>query len=211
MHAPARTDGAAYHRAAMPEISDVPVAGDHPRPQSTGDLFWAFTWIAMQGFGGVLAVVQRALVEQKRWLTTDEFVEDWAVAQVMPGPNVINLALMLGDRYFGWRGAVAALAGMLALPTVLVLGLALLYSHFSADPRLAGALRGMGAVASGLIAATGIKLVPTLRRHPLGPRIALVFTALVFCAVALLRWPLLTVLALFGGIACVWTWRRIVP
>jgi len=209
MHAPARTDGAAYHRAAMPEISDVPVAGDHPRPQSTGDLFWAFTWIAMQGFGGVLAVVQRALVEQKRWLTTDEFVEDWAVAQVMPGPNVINLALMLGDRYFGWRGAVSALAGMLAFPTVLVLLLALVYSHFAADPRLEGALRGMGAVASGLIAATAIKLVPTLRRHPLGRPVGLGFMALVFVAVALLHWPLLAVLALFGGVACAWTWRRL--
>ncbi|MDM0045762.1 chromate transporter [Variovorax dokdonensis] len=179
------------------------------RPESPSDLFWAFTAIAMQGFGGVLAVVQRALVENKRWLTQEEFVEDWAVAQVLPGPNVINLSVILGDRYFGWRGALAALAGMLAFPTVIVLALALVYSHFATDPRLAGALRGMGAVAAGLIAATGIKLMPTLRSHPLGWRIGLVFTALVFGAIALLKWPLIGVLALFGSVACVWTYRRI--
>jgi Chromate transporter len=71
------------------------------------------TWLALQGFGGVLAVVQRVLVDQKGWLTNEEFVEDWAVAQVLPGPNVVNLALMIGDRYFGLRGGLAALAGIL--------------------------------------------------------------------------------------------------
>src|SRR4051812_17732106 len=84
-----------------------------PRPASEADLFISFTLLALQGFGGVLAVVQRELVDKKQWLTREEFVEDWAVAQIMPGPNVINLSLMIGGRYFGLRGAVAALAGML--------------------------------------------------------------------------------------------------
>ena len=79
-------------------------------PQSRTDLFWSFTWLALQGFGGVLAVVQRELVEKKRWMTREEFIEDWAVAQIMPGPNVVNLSIMIGDRYFGLRGALAALA-----------------------------------------------------------------------------------------------------
>lgn len=181
------------------------------RPQSVGEIFRTFTWIAMQGFGGVLAVIQRAIVEDKRWLTPDEFIEEWAVAQVLPGPNVINLALMLGDRYFGLRGAMAALAGMLALPTLLIVLLALVYAQLAAHPQVAGALRGMGAVAAGLIAATGMKLVPTLRRHPLGLRVCLAIVALVFCAIALLRWPLVAVLVLFGGVSCVWTWRKIAP
>jgi len=184
---------------------------ERPRPQSLRELFWAFNWLALQGFGGVLAVVQRGIVEQKRWLTPDEFVEEWAVAQVLPGPNVINLALMLGDRYFGLRGAMTAVAGMLAVPTLLIIVLALVYAQLAGHPQVAGALRGMGAVAAGLIAATGIKLVPTLRRHPLGLRTALVLMALVFIAIALLRWPLIVVLLLFGGVACVWTWRRIGP
>src|ERR1043165_7237153 len=87
-----------------------------PQPESLTDLFVSFTILALQGFGGVLAVVQRELVEKKRWLTPEEFVEDWAVAQIMPGPNVVNLSVMLGDRYFGWRGALAGLAGMLSMP-----------------------------------------------------------------------------------------------
>jgi chromate transporter len=84
-----------------------PPAPDRPRPASLADLFCSVTVLALQGFGGVLAVVQRELVERKRWLTQDEFIEDWAVAQIMPGPNVVNLSMMIGARYFGLRGAMA--------------------------------------------------------------------------------------------------------
>ncbi|MEO7939568.1 MAG: chromate transporter, partial [Burkholderiaceae bacterium] len=76
------------------------------RPQSLSDLFWSLSWLALQGFGGVLAVVQRELVENKRWLTAEEFIDDWAVAQILPGPNVVNLSLMIGGRHFGLRGAL---------------------------------------------------------------------------------------------------------
>ncbi len=182
---------------------------DRPQPRSVGDLFFSFTWLALQGFGGVLAVVQREMVEKKRWLTADEFLEDWAVAQVLPGPNVINLALMIGDRYFGLRGAMAAVAGMLAVPLVVILALAVLYAHYAGNPQVAGALRGMGAVAGGLIAATGIKLIPQLRRHPLGFGVCLGFVALVFGAIAFARIPLGWVLLAVGGVACVWTWKKI--
>lgn len=196
----------------MPPVSHAAQPpSERPRPQSLREVFWTFNWLALQGFGGVLAVVQRGLVEQKRWLTAEEFIEEWAVAQVLPGPNVVNLALMLGDRYYGLRGALAALAGMLAIPTLLIVVLALVYAQLAGHPQVAGALRGMGAVAAGLIAATGIKLVPTLRRHPLGLRVCLVMIGLVFCAIALLRWPLVAVLLLFGGVSCIWTWRRIAP
>jgi chromate transporter len=184
-------------------------APDRPQPRSIGELFVSFTWLALQGFGGVLAIVQREMVEKKRWLTADEFLEDWAVAQVLPGPNVINLALMIGDRYFGLRGAVAAVAGMLAVPLVVILALAVLYAHHAGNPQVAGALRGMGAVAGGLIAATGIKLIPALRRHPLGFGVCLGFVALVFGAIAFARIPLGWVLLAVGGVACAWTWKRI--
>ncbi len=181
------------------------------QPQSPRDLFVSFTWLALQGFGGVLAIVQREMVEKKRWLTPEQFLEDWAVAQVMPGPNVINLALMIGDRYFGLRGAVAAVAGMLAVPLVVILVLAVLYAHYAANPQVAGALRGMGAVSGGLIAATGIKLIPQLRRHPLGFGVCLAFVAVVFAAIALVKIPLGWVLLAVGGLACGWTWRKLAP
>ena len=179
------------------------------RPESPRDLFVSFTWLALQGFGGVLAVVQREMVEKKRWLSPEQFLEDWAVAQVLPGPNVINLSLMIGDRYFGLRGAIAAVAGMLTVPLFVILALALLYAQYASHPQVAGALRGMGAVAGGLIAATGVKLIPQLRRHPHGFGVCLGFIAVVAIAIAGLRWPLRWVLAVFGGGACAWTWRKI--
>src|SRR4051794_27150635 len=97
----------------------APATRARSQPASLSDLFFSFTWLALQGFGGVLAVGQRELVEKKHWMTREEFVEDGAVAQILPGPNVITLALMIGDRHFGLRGAVTAVVGMLALPLVL--------------------------------------------------------------------------------------------
>jgi chromate transporter len=179
------------------------------QPQSLADLFWSFTFLALQGFGGVLAVVQRELVEKKRWMTKEEFVEEWAVAQIMPGPNVVNLSLMIGARYFGLPGALAALAGILAAPLLIVLALALVYGEFAGNPHVAGALRGMAAVAAGLITATGLKLFGALKKHPLGVVNCLAFGVLAFIAIALLRWPLAYVLLGLGGLCCALTYRRL--
>lgn len=188
-----------------------PEAPARPQPRSLADLFFSFTLLALQGFGGVLAVVQRELVEKKRWMTREEFVEDWAVAQIMPGPNVVNLSLMIGDRYFGLRGALAALAGMLTFPllVVLALALALVYAQFAGNPQVAGALRGMGAVAAGLITATGLKLMGALKKHPLGVPACIALGAASFAGIALMRWPLAWVLLGLGGLSCVLTYRRL--
>ena len=83
-------------------------------PASPTDLFLVFNGLALRGFGGVLPFAQRTLVEDRAWMSNDEFVEMLALAQVLPGPNICNLALMVGDRFFGLRGAFAALAGMIA-------------------------------------------------------------------------------------------------
>lgn len=178
-------------------------------PISLTDLFVSFTWLALQGFGGVLAVVQREMVEKKRWMTRDQFVEDWAVAQVMPGPNVVNLALMIGGRHFGLPGALAALAGMLTAPLVVVLLLAVLYGRFADTTTAQGALRGMGAVAAGLITATGIKLMAALSNSPMGLRVCSALALFTFVAIALLRWPLVWVLLGAGGAACLWAYRKL--
>ncbi|MDP3374828.1 MAG: chromate transporter [Hydrogenophaga sp.] len=183
------------------------MAEDLYRPRSRADLFWSFTWLALQGFGGVLAVVQRELVEKKRWMTREQFIEDWAVAQIMPGPNVVNLSLMIGGRYFGLPGAVAALAGMLAAPLVVVLLLAVLYGSVAETAMAQHALRGMGAVAAGLITATGIKLIGALDKNAMGIGLCIALAVLTFVAIALLRWPLLWVLLGVGGGACLWAYR----
>lgn len=137
-------------------------------PRSPFDLFVTFSVLALQGFGGVLAVAQRELVDRKGWLSREQFVEAYSVAQLLPGPNVVNLSLMLGDQFFGWRGAFAALAGMLLAPLLIVISLAASYNILSDQPMVAGALRGMGAVAAGLMIAMALKLSVTLRRNPMG-------------------------------------------
>jgi chromate transporter len=173
-------------------------------PKSKSDLFWSFTFLALQGFGGVLAVVQRELVDKKQWLTLDEFVEDWAVAQIMPGPNVVNLSLMIGGRCFGLAGALAALAGLLLAPTIVVLLLAAAVAGFADTAVAQGMLRGMGAVSAGLIAAVGIKLMGALKNNPMGMLTCTVIGALTFIAIGLLRLPLAWVLLSLGPLASVW-------
>ncbi len=179
------------------------------RPGSPAQLFYAFTWLALQGFGGVLAVAQRVLCEERRWLAREQFIEMLAIAQVLPGPNICNLALMVGDRFFGWRGAFAALAGMMTVPLVIVLALTAGYAHFSGVPEVSGALRGMGAVSAGLIAGTALKLLPSLRTSVLGVHAAAAFAVTAFVAVGLLRWPLVWVLAALGGTSWSLAWVRL--
>lgn len=184
---------------------------DRPRPRSVADLFISFTLLALQGFGGVLAIVQHELVEKKRWMTREEFIEEWAVAQIMPGPNVVNLSLMIGGRYFGLPGALAALAGMLVVPLVLVLLLTLVYAQFADHPGVAGALRGMGAIAAGLITAAGLKSLTALKKNPLGVPVSAALALATFIAIALLRWPLVYVLPPLGIVAILLAYRKLKP
>ena len=185
-------------------------SGPLSQPSSTTDLFVTFTLLALQGFGGVLAIAQRVLCEQKRWLSREQFVEILAVGQVLPGPNICNVALMIGDRFFGWRGAFAALAGMMAVPAVIVLLITMLYTEFAAVPAVAGALKGMGAVSAGLIVGTALKLTGALRSNPMGIPVCVILGVVMFSAVALLRLPLAWALLGVGILACVFAWTRLV-
>ena len=178
-------------------------------PASLRELFFAFNRLALQGFGGVLPIAQRELVERRRWLTKEQFVEMLAVSQVLPGPNIVNLALMIGDRAFGIRGAFAALAGMLLAPMVIVLMLTALYGRFAQYPMVTGALRGMGAVAAGLVIATGLKLLSTLKRNVMGMAVCLGFGALTLLATAWLRLPLVWVILGLGSLAIVVAWMKL--
>jgi chromate transporter len=189
-------------------VLHVPDSPALSQPASRTDLFWTFTLLALQGFGGVLAIAQRVLCEQKRWLTREQFVEVLAVGQVLPGPNICNVALMIGDRFFGWRGAWAAFTGMLALPLVIVLSLAVLYARFAAEPMVAGAIRGMGAVAAGLILAMAIKLAPTLRKNPLPLALCGLAALATWVLVGLLRLPMVWLVLGQGGamVAFAWWW-----
>jgi len=184
----------------------------HPmtaRPQSPAELFRAFTVLAMQGFGGVLPIAQRELVERRRWLTREQFAELLSVGQVLPGPNIVNMALMIGDRFFGWRGAMAAMAGILALPLVIVLVLATLYAQIATQAMAAGAMRGMGAVAAGLVFAMAIKLAPTLKKNPMPLALCGAAALATWAVVGLLRVPMAYAVLALGGLLVALAWRRL--
>lgn len=178
-------------------------------PRSKTDLFVSFTVLALQGFGGVLVVVQRELVEKKRWMTQAQFVEDWAVAQIMPGPNVVNFCLIIGGRHFGLGGALASLAGLLTAPLAVVLILASVFGGVSEAAWAQGALRGMAAVAAGLIVATGLKMISALKNNPMGIFMCVAVMLSTFVGVSLLRWPLMWVLLGIGSLACFWTYLQL--
>ncbi len=173
-------------------------------PQSHWDLFWSFTKLALQGFGGVLTVVQRELVEKKQWLTNEEFVEDWSIAQVLPGPNVINLGLMIGQRHFGFSGAMTASAGLMFIPSLVVLSLALLYGSVADNPITQNALRGMNAVVAGLIMATGLKLIPALKKNPQGYAVCIGIVVLTWVLLNVFKVPTVWILMLMGGTGTYW-------
>lgn len=188
----------------------APQASAQAGPTSLTELFVAFTMLALQGFGGVLAVAQRELCERRNWLTPREFIDLLATAQVLPGPNVCNLSLMIGDRFFGWRGACVALAGMIVAPMALLLLLAWGLGHAAAAPQAAGwirgALTGIAAVAAGQIIGTVLKLSAPLREHELGAATCAALAGIAFSGMVWLHWPLLWVLLGLGGLTCTATW-----
>jgi len=177
-----------------------------PNPRNIGplDLFRTFSQLALSGFGGVLPWAHRTLVERKSWLTPREFVETLALGQLLPGPNIGNMAVMIGYRYASYTGAFAAVAGLVAGPFALMIALGLLYSNYGALPLVQQALSGMSAVAAGLVLATGFKMAGSLKRH-WRPWL---FAALALLGVGALRWPLLGVVGALAPFAVAGAWRE---
>lgn len=172
------------------------------RPAGPAELFVTFARLALQGFGGVLPWVHRVLVERKGWLSREDFGELLALGQLLPGPNVCNVAVMVGDRFHGWRGAIAALSGMVLVPALLVLSIAILVGQFATLPQVRQALGGMAAVAAGLVIAMSLKLaIGYGRRWPW-----LAFGLAAFLAVGVMRWPLAWVLAVLAPTAIAAAW-----
>ena len=178
-------------------------AGSENRPDLRA-LFLGFSAVGLSGFGGVLPFARRMLVEEKRWMTGEEFNTQLGLCQFLPGPNVINLAVVVGKRYQGVAGAVVAPFGLLAGPFVIVLLLALLYDRYGNLPIAQAMLRGIAAAGCGLLFAMAWRMGMAIRDKPF----FLPFTVLTVATIAWLRWPLPAVmiagLALSGGVA--W-WR----
>lgn len=172
-------------------------------PQSPWELFTAYTAVTLQAFGGALSHIERMVVQKKGWLTSQEFLGLYGLSQVLPGPTGIGFAVLMGDRYFGLRGAVAALAGFLLVPAVGVLALAALFQHWQHVPQVQGALHGMGAAAVGLIIHTAWRLSRNLH----GDHVAIAVAALAFLAVGVLRVPVSLVMLTLGVGSVAWAWH----
>lgn len=182
-----------------------PASSPAPGP---GELFTAFLWVGLSGFGGVLPFARRMLVEKRAWLSEPAFAESLALCQTLPGPNIVNLTIVVGSRFAGPAGAIAALTGLVAAPVAIVLLVAALYGRYGGVGRLPAMITALGAAASGLVAATAAKMAwPIIRRAPLS---AAPFILLAFVGVGVMRWPLAWVLATLApfSIAAAWRWRR---
>jgi chromate transporter len=179
-----------------------------PRPPGPAELLLAFSTASISGFGGVLPFARRMVVEQRRWMTAEEFNDAFALCQFLPGPNIVNFAVVFGARFGGGRGAALALLGVLGPPMVVVMILGALYARFGEVAALQRALAGLAAAAAGLIIAVSAKMAaPVFRewRDP-APFVALA----IFGAIGLARLPLPFVLAAAvpASIGLAWWWRR---
>lgn len=168
-------------------------------------LFVEFLKVGLSGFGGVLPFARRMLVEQRGWLTGSEFNEVLSLSQFLPGPNIVNVSVIVGRRFQGPVGALAAILGLLAMPIAIVLVLAALFAEFAQIAAVRGACNGVTAAAAGLVLAIALKMGTTIRRTAWQVGVA----AIAFAAIGVARTPLLWVLAVLVplSVACAW-WRR---
>jgi chromate transporter len=177
-----------------PQHANVPAATT-PAP-SIAELFLAFAAISLSGFGGVLAWARRIMVERRRWFTAEEFNKAFALCAFLPGGNMVNFAVIFGSRIRGPLGALAALAGLLGPPMILIIAVGALYAHYGDLPALRRMLTGVAAAAAGLMIATVAKMARPLFKVPSKNRavIAPLTAVATFVAIGILHWPLPLVL-----------------
>lgn len=161
-------------------------------PPSLIALFIAFAKMSLAGFGGVLVWARRGIVEQHRWMTAEEFNETFALCHFLPGPNVVNLSVVFGSRFRGVAGGIAAFAGLLGPPLIIVTVLAALYSRYGQIDALRRILAGVSCAAVGLLIAVVFRMMmPLIRNRDF---VGLFVMLAVFIAIGLLRLPLPAVL-----------------
>lgn len=175
---------------------------------SHADLFLAFFKITLSGFGGTLPWTRRMFVEEKRWMTAEEFNDVYALCQFLPGPNIVNLTAVFGSRMRGWSGALAAWSGFLVLPFTIMLTVGVFYAQYGDVDALRRILTGIAAGAAGLLIATAAKMVVPLFKVGIGPGPVVVLATA--AAIGFMRWPLLWVLAVLVpvSIGLAWWVRR---
>ncbi|HKO07921.1 MAG TPA: chromate transporter [Alphaproteobacteria bacterium] len=161
------------------------------------ELFLAFLKIGLLGFGGVAPWARRVIVEERAWLSEEEYASLLGVGQILPGPNTLNLAVMVGDRFQGAVGALIAVAALMTMPLAILMAVASLYERFAALPEVASAMSGTAAAAAGLVIGTALKMTRRLRPT----RIAILFGLVAFLAIGVLRFPLIAVVVVMAPLS----------
>jgi chromate transporter len=177
------------------DSSPVPVSAPElptSSPPSVPALFFAFAKMSVAGFGGVLYWARRAIVDQHRWLSADEFNETYALCHFLPGPNIVNFSMVFGARLRGIVGGIAAFAGLLVPPMLIMTALAAVYSRYGEIESLRRILAGISCAAVGLLIANVLRMAMPLveRRDVVGGALL----AIVFVAIGIMRLPLAAVL-----------------
>lgn len=173
-------------------------------PPSLAALFSGFLTLGLTGFGGVLPLARRMVVEDRRWLNGAEFTELLGLCQFLPGGNIINLSVAIGLRFHGAAGALAAMIGLIAAPTAIVVVLGVVYERFAADPLVRHAFAGLAAAAAGLLVSTAVRIAMPIRSDV----VAIAVAALGFIAVAVLRLPLVPAMLALAALSIALTWWR---
>src|SRR5436190_24357109 len=133
-----------------------------PREVTLTVLFLGFLQVALSGFGGVLAWARRMIVEERRWLSDQDFTAMLGLCQFLPGGNIVNLSIQVGARFRGPLGSLAAISGLMLAPMAIVLALGGLYAGFGHAGIVRGAFAGISACAAGLVIGTAIKMTAPL-------------------------------------------------
>jgi chromate transporter len=196
---------AALAISASAPAPDAAAAAPSKTP-GLADIFIAFTKISLSGFGGVLAWARRMMVEERKWMTPEEFNEVYALCSFLPGGNIINFSVIFGGRLRGPLGSVVALAGLLGPPMVLILIIGAIYAHYGDLPALRRALTAVASAAAGLMMATVAKMARPLFRNRavVGPLIAVA----TFGAISIMRWPLPYVLLAIVPVSIAYAWKQ---
>ena|SRR5437899_1510879 len=160
-------------------------------------LFRGFLILGLTGFGGVLPLARHMVVEQRRWMTGAEFTELLSLCQFLPGGNIINLSVAIGLRFRGIPGAIAALVGLIAAPTAVVLVLGVIYARYSGEAHVVHMFAGLAAAAAGLLVAMAVKLALPLRHSPLAVAIAL----LILVAIAVFHLPMVPTMVVMAPLS----------
>ena len=187
---PSKSPASDSSPAAVPALD---ISSSHP-PNQPGlfELFLAFAKMSLAGFGGVLVWARRGIVDQRRWMTAEEFNETFALCHFLPGPNIVNLSVVFGSRFRGIAGGLAAFAGLVGPPMVIATILAALYVRYGEIDALRRILAGVSCAAVGLLLAVVFKMMmPLIKKRDI---VGLAILLATFIAIGLVRLPLQTVL-----------------